>query len=977
MICPELVRFCISRQLGTALHVAATTEETKMTLQFVKNLVNMMTREELELPNQFSNTAFWIASATGNVNMAMVMMEKNPSLQYIRGANSLLPLAKSASGGKYKIVKYLYDVSQKMIDIALQIVNDLPELAATVSVLKVLARKPDAFATLEKNIVMRIIDPGPPRILFVAAERGNTRFIVECLRTYPDLIFDKNDDGLTIFHIAVLHRRQGVYNLMYEIGSANLDICLTTDKMHNNMLHLVGKSSKEMTAKMAKASLLMQREVLWFKETMTGNINRYTIPYFWNNSPFDFVFKESDGKSGGILAVWDTSWFTMTDSKKGDGYLAVLGNWRNIDSLCLMVIVYSPQGLRDKEMLWNDLTRLIDNHNDFSIILGDFNEVRSETERLGTVFDRRSASKFNDFIHSSGLCDLPMGGKRFTRMNNLGSKHSKLDRFLVSNHVLQLCPNSNVTALPREFSDHTPLLFKNAAPDYGPTPFKLYNSWLDHSEFPVLLEASWSLSVFGLPSTSPSSTSLASGFPLVGFKIKLQRLKSSIKLWRAKVQHSETVAFLELRNKINSLDNKAESSFLSPSEVDERNSSVKLLANLEQCKVKDLRQKAKIRWAVEGDENSHFFHGIINSMRHRSRINGLNILGEWITEPSLIKNHVYNSFFDRFKENNRSRPLFSSGLFKQLTLEESYSLDCPFTLEEIKAAVWDCGSSKTPGPDGFTFKFYKKHWNTIEHDVVSFVKDFEVSAFIPQGCNSSFITLVPKVDDPLVVGDFRPISLIGSQYKIIAKILANRLSRVVSSVVGDVQMAYIKGRQIIDGPLMVDEIIAWAKKYKKRIMFLKVDFEKAFDSLSWSFLFSILEQMGFSSKWRTWIHSCLNSAFASVLVNGSPTKEFKIERGLRQGDPLSPFLFILAVEALNVALLEATNNNVFHGIKVGTDKIHISHLQFADDALIMGEWSRSNAKNLSRILTCFHLASGLKVNFNKSKLYGIGTSNVE
>ncbi|GJX18836.1 ankyrin repeat-containing protein [Tanacetum coccineum] len=132
---PELVRFCISRQLGTALHVAATTEETKMTLQFVKNLVNMMTREELELPNQFSNTAFWIASATGNVNMAMVMMEKNPSLQYIRGANSLLPLAKSASGGKYKIVKYLYDVSQKMIgdhwtneDRALVLVNCVKRL---------------------------------------------------------------------------------------------------------------------------------------------------------------------------------------------------------------------------------------------------------------------------------------------------------------------------------------------------------------------------------------------------------------------------------------------------------------------------------------------------------------------------------------------------------------------------------------------------------------------------------------------------------------------------------------------------------------------------------------------------------------------------------------------------------------------------------------------------------------------------------
>ncbi|GJY29375.1 putative RNA-directed DNA polymerase, eukaryota, reverse transcriptase zinc-binding domain protein [Tanacetum coccineum] len=276
-------------------------------------------------------------------------------------------------------------------------------------------------------------------------------------------------------------------------------------------------------------------------------------------------------------------------------------------------------------------------------------------------------------------------------------------------------------------------------------------------------------------------------------------------------------------------------------------------------------------------------------------------------------------------QNNRS--IFLSSLFKQLSLKDSYSLDCPFTLVEIKASVWDYGSSKTLGPDGFTFRFYKKHWNTIEHDIVLLLKYFEVSASIPRGCNSSFIILVPKVDDPLVVGDFCPISLIGSQYKIIAKILANRLSRVVSSVVGDVQMAYIKGPQIIDGPLMVDEIIAWAKKYKKRIMFLKVHFEKAFDSLSWSFLFSILEQ--------------------------------------------------IAVEALNVTLLKATNNNIFHGIKVGKDKIHFSRLQFADDTLIMGEWSRSNAKNLSRILTCFHLASGLNVNFNKSKLYGIGTSNVE
>nr|GEW77726.1 putative RNA-directed DNA polymerase, eukaryota, reverse transcriptase zinc-binding domain protein [Tanacetum cinerariifolium] len=245
------------------------------------------------------------------------------------------------------------------------------------------------------------------------------------------------------------------------------------------------------------------------------------------------------------------------------------------------------------------------------------------------------------------------------------------------------------------------------------------------------------------------------------------------------------------------------------------------------------------------------------------------------------------------------------------------------------------------------------------------------------GCNSSFITLVPKVDDPLTLGDFRPISLIGCQYKIIGKVLVNRLSKVISSVVGEVQMAFIKGCQIIDGPLMVDEIISWESKQKRRLMLFKVDFEKAFDYLSWNFLLSKVEQMGFSSKWRNWILSCLNSSFASVLINGSPTMEFKLERGLRQGDPLSPFLFIIAVEALNIAILEATNRNIFYEFKVGRDKVHISHLQFADDTLFIRKWSLSNAKNLSRILTCFHLAFGLKVNFNKSKLFGIGVFNLE
>ncbi|GJR02216.1 putative RNA-directed DNA polymerase, eukaryota, reverse transcriptase zinc-binding domain protein [Tanacetum coccineum] len=136
--------------------------------------------------------------------------------------------------------------------------------------------------------------------------------------------------------------------------------------------------------------------------------------------------------------------------------------------------------------------------------------------------------------------------------------------------------------------------------------------------------------------------------------------------------------------------------------------------------------------------------------------------------------------------------------------------------------------------------------------------------------------------------------------------------------------------------------------------------------------------MGFSSKWLNWISSCLSSAYASVLINGLPSKEFKVERGLRQGDPLSPFLFILAIEALNIVFLEAKDKNMYKGIDVGKDKVYMSHLQFTDDALFFGEWSLHNAKGSSRILACFHLSiTGLKVNLNKSKLFGVGASNLD
>jgi hypothetical protein len=194
--------------------------------------------------------------------------------------------------------------------------------------------------------------------------------------------------------------------------------------------------------------------------------------------------------------------------------------------------------------------------------------------------------------------------------------------------------------------------------------------------------------------------------------------------------------------------------------------------------------------------------------------------------------------------------------------------------------------------------------------------------------------------------DFRPISLIGCYYKIISKILAERLKKVIDKVVGEEQNAFVKGRYILDGGLIANETIEFLKKKRRKAFLLKIDFEKAYDSVNWNFIRHTLTQMGFGDKWCKWIEACQNSATVSVLVNGSPTLEFKMERGFRQGDPLSPFLYLIAAEGLNITIREAVSNGIFKGVNIGRDETSISHLQYADDTLIFGDWNMSNAKNM-------------------------------
>jgi hypothetical protein len=263
----------------------------------------------------------------------------------------------------------------------------------------------------------------------------------------------------------------------------------------------------------------------------------------------------------------------------------------------------------------------------------------------------------------------------------------------------------------------------------------------------------------------------------------------------------------------------------------------------------------------------------------------------------------------------------------------------------------------------------------MKEDFMRYISEFHRNGRLAKGINATFIALIPKVSSPQRLNDFRPISLVGSMYKVLAKILANRLRLVIGSVVSDSQSAFVRGKQILDGILVANETVDEARRLKKEVLLFKVDFEKAYDSVDLHYLDEVMKKMNFPTLWRKWMSECVGTTTTSVLVNGSPTDEFCIERGLRQGDPLSPFLFLLAAEGFNVLMMAMVEAGLFQGYKVGRgNDMCLSHLQFADDTLIIGEKCWLNVRSMRAVLLLFEEISGLKVNFHKSMLTCVNIS---
>ncbi|CAA7031857.1 unnamed protein product [Microthlaspi erraticum] len=386
------------------------------------------------------------------------------------------------------------------------------------------------------------------------------------------------------------------------------------------------------------------------------------------------------------------------------------------------------------------------------------------------------------------------------------------------------------------------------------------------------------------------------------------------------------------------------------------------------------KQKSRVTWLREGDRNTKFFHATTKQRRARNRITKLKRNdGTWAeTDDGIerVATEYFQTLFTSSAPNNFSDAL--RYVTERVTHTMNVALTKPPSNDEIKRAINEINPEKAPGPDGMTSLFYQKFWEIVAEDVICMVKDFFSTGSLDLSLNKTSICLIPKTERPREMTEFRPISLCNVCYKIISKILCRRLKKFLPSLISETQSAFVAKRLITDNILIVQEAFHALRTNpicKSKFVAIKTDMSKAYDCVEWSFLEALMLKMGFSQTWVSWIRTCISTVTYQVLINGEAKGSISPSRGLRQGDPLSPFLFIILTEALVAQLKGAEAEGRITGLKIARNCPAISHLLFADDSLFFCKADIQQCAKLLKIIHTYGQASGQQLNTSKSSIF--------
>ena len=344
--------------------------------------------------------------------------------------------------------------------------------------------------------------------------------------------------------------------------------------------------------------------------------------------------------------------------------------------------------------------------------------------------------------------------------------------------------------------------------------------------------------------------------------------------------------------------------------------------------------RSKVTWYEKGEKNSKFFLNLESNRSGKTCVRRLfDCHGKIIVNSQLILSEL-RSFYQTLYSNQDSQD--SDGIYAELLnnvtmpkVSEASKLLCEgeLSIQECYSALLKFPNGKTPGNDGLTAEFYKTFWNLLGQQLTDSLNYSYQQGELSNTQKQAIIKLIEKKDrDRRYIKNWRPISLLNVDVKIASKALALRLEKVLPDIIGNDQYAYVKGRTIFDAVRSIEDIMEYTKLREQPGIMTAFDFEKAFDSLSWNFLISTLQSFNFGNSFINWVKTLYSNISSCVLNNGFSTQLFDVQRGVRQGDPLSPYLFIIALEVL---LIKIRGDSKIRGVMIGNNETKVT--AFADD----------------------------------------------
>jgi hypothetical protein len=666
--------------------------------------------------------------------------------------------------------------------------------------------------------------------------------------------------------------------------------------------------------------------------------------------------------SGGLVLTW----------RPGVDLECFISKSNNISAWCysdppppppnspwILSCVYGPPKRSDRRVFWDSFAAIGDGFEASWLCISDFNSVINQSEKTGgRPVSSSSKCPFRRFIDHFGMIDVGFARNPFTWSNNrtgLENIKERLDRGLASPSWVLLHPNYSLIHLPAHNSDHNPISFNTNSTSYFlPRPFRFEEFWSKDPSCEQVIELAWQKYIPPYPDNC--------------LPVKLNHTKIALLKWNS--LHFGNI-HKKIKETLNLID-VVQQATPSPTNFD-KEVSLKLDLNNLLVKEESLwKSKSRETWLTCRDLNTKYFH---TSTLIRRRANAINFLkldsGTGVFSRGEIGGNLIAHFSNLFTTSNPTIEPELLDLFSPVISEEDNVFLCSIPGEaEVLEALDSLGPTKAPGPDGFIALFYKKYWHLIKKEVLVCVDKFFSNHCLLREHNKSFIALIPKASGSHTAHQFRPISLCNIVYKIISKILANRLKTTLPKIISPLQSAFVPKRNIQDNSILAHELLHSFKnkKGKDGYMFLKMDMEKAFDRMEWCLLLAIMEKLGFSHTWLSWIKICISTPSLSILLNGSPFGCISPGRGLRQGDHLSHFLFILGVKVFSRLMFKEERDGSIQGLKIARSCPTIHHLLFADDLLIFGKATASVAAAINSCLKKYCKWSGQLINSSKSSI---------